>query len=230
MCVSPAAQYVPEAVADPLSGVRGAAWAGLEEAAKSLSAPSEDVRRFPLRFRPDGKGGELATPLPLGLHLDARALADALNALPLPCTAAPSGGWLALTLNGDWDGAVRCFEPRFPLIDAAVPPVPDFPARIDPALWRLSALAGVTDPQVAARFDRGSPAFRVQWTAAQPPVKGNSRRLVNECALLYEQLAHGNASAAAKQLIALTDAYRAAPAEGALVQRALNAGLASLQI
>ena len=70
----------------------------------------------------------------------------------------------------------------------------------------------------------------MQWTAAQPPVKGNSRRLVNECALLYEQLAHGNASAAAKQLIALTDAYRAAPAEGALVQRALNAGLASLQI
>ena len=223
-------QSAPEAVTDPLSGVRAVVWARLEEAAKSLSAPSEGVRRFPLRFRPDGKGGELATPLPLGLHLDAQRLADALNALPLPCTAAPSGGWLALTLNDDWDEAVRCFDPTFPPLDAAVPPMPDFPARIDPALWRLSALAGITDPWVAARFDRGSPAFRVTWTAAQPPVEGNSRRLVNECALLYEQLANGDANAAAKQLIALTDACRAAPAEGALVRRALNAGLACLQI
>lgn len=223
-------QFAPEAVTDPLSGVRATIWDGLAEAVKALHASVEDVRRFPLRFRPDGKGGELATPLPLGLHLDAPALADALNALPLPGTAFPSGGWLALTLDARWDAAVRQFELDFPPLDCAVPPLPDFPSRIDAALWRLDALAGITDPLIAARFDRGNPAFRVRWTVDQPPTAGESRRLVNETALLYEQLAAGSAAAAAKQLVLLSDAYRAAPAEGILVHRALRSGLACLKI
>lgn len=214
---------------DPLAALREAIYAELERVAAPLGG-AESVRRFPLRFRPDGRGGELATPLPMGLHLDAQALADGLNVASLPVSVAPSSGWLAITMTAEWDGLVRAYMPEETALNCSVPPMPAFDARIDPRFWRLDALAGVCDPFTAARIDRGNPAFRVHWARMQPPAGGESRRLVNEAALLYAYLAEEDGQSAAKQLIALTDAYLAAPAEGALVQRALKIGMAALEI
>lgn len=214
---------------DPLAALREAIYAELERVAAPLGG-AESVRRFPLRFRPDGRGGELATPLPMGLHLDAQALADGLNAASLPVSAAPSSGWLAITMAAEWDEMVRTYMPEETALNCSAPPMPAFDARIDPRFWRLDALAGVCEPFVAARIDRGNPAFRVHWAQLQPPAGGEDRRVVNEAALLYAYLAEEDGQSAAKQLIALTDAYLAAPAEGALVQRALKIGTAALEI
>ncbi len=226
MCVSREQASVP----DPLAALREAVYAELERVVAALGGGAEGVRRFPLRFRPDGRGGELATPLPMGLRLDGQALADGLNAASLPVSAAPSGGWLAIAMTAEWDKLIRAYVPEKPALNSSVPPMPAFDACIDPQFWRLDALAGVCDPFVAARIDRGNPAFRVYWAQLQPPASGESRRLVNEVALLYACLAEGNGQRTAKQMVALADAYLAAPAEGTLVQRALKIGTAALEI
>ena len=107
-------------------------------------------------------------------------------------------------------------------------PVPAFSARIDADLWRLDALAGRRDPFIAARLDRGNPAWRVrrgiELAGQNRGRNAHDRRLVNEAALLYTLLAGDSAPKAAQQLIALADRYLTSPAEDALVRRALAAG------
>ncbi len=221
---------MPDAPLDPLSALRR----GITEALASILAehqyPADSLRRLPLRFRPDGKGGELASPVPMALHLDAQLLADALNQSQLPIRVVPSGGWLAIHLTREWEETVRHFQPAVSSLDYNVPPPPAFSARIDPMLWRLDALIGITDPSIAARLDRGNPAFRAYWAGLQCPREGTSLRLINECALLYATISSADAPQTGQQMVALADAYLAAPAEGALVQRALQAGWHALEI
>ncbi len=221
---------MPDSASDPLSALRRSVTKELAAILTEYQRSPSILGRLPLRFRPDGKGGELATPLPMAVHLEAELLADALNQSNLPLFATPSDGWLAMNLTGKWEEDVRRFHPAFSALVCAVPSPPAFPARIDPLLWRLDVLSGIYDPSVAARQDRGNPAFRVYWVGTQHPCNGVSRRLVNECALLYAAISGTNAAQTARQMIALADAYLAAPAEGNLVQKALCAGWRALEI
>ncbi len=212
---------------DPLTAARLKAAALLTEAARRLGNDAVCPVRS-VRFRPDGKGGELAAPFPMTAHLDAGALAQAMSADAFFERAAPSGTWIALELGEEWRDAVRCWTAPEEKLTADTPPIPAFPAKIDAALWRLDALAGRCDPLTAARLDRGNPAWRVQrCTELAGQNRGRNapdRRLVNEAALLYALLTEDSAPKAAQQLITLADRYLASPAEDALVRRVLAAG------
>ena len=91
---------------DPLTAARLKAAALLTEAARSLGSSAVCPVRS-VRFRPDGKGGELAAPFPMTAHLDAGALAQAMSADDFFECAAPSGAWIALELSEEWRDAVR---------------------------------------------------------------------------------------------------------------------------
>lgn len=213
--------------ADPLTAVRQSLAADISSAAKALGVRS-DCPPDLLRFRPDGKGGELATPFPKSVHLGAALLAEQLPLTPLCQRIYPSGDWLAFDLSELWRDSVRSCRPPVRLQRADTPPVPDFPARIEPDLWRLDALAGITDPSVAARRDRGNPAWllgRAAELAAQNR-GGNApcRRLVNEAALCLALLAADTPQKLARQLIRLSRSYLAAPAEDALIAHILQIG------
>ena len=184
-----------------------------------------------VRFRPDGKGGELATPFPMMAGVDAKVLADAAPAEPLFARVFPSGRWIALDLSEQWLEQVRRWTPPERVLTAAAPPMPDFPARIDPALWRLDALAGIADPLTAARLDRGNPAWLVKRCIARAEkysADAPDRRLVCESALLWAALDEADAGKIAAQLIALAARYHVAPAENALIRKALCAGWTAL--
>ena len=212
---------------DPLTAARLKAATLLTEVARSLGSSAVCPVRS-VRFRPDGKGGELAAPFPMTAHLDAGALAQAVSADAFFERAAPSGAWIALELSEEWRDAVRHWAPPEGKLAAATPPVPAFSARIDADLWWLDALAERCDPFTAARLDRGNPAWRVrrgiELAGQNRGRNAHDRRLVNEAALLYALLAGDSAPKAAQQLIALADRYLSSPAEDALVHRALAAG------
>ena len=212
---------------DPLTAAHLKAATLLTEAARSLGSSAVCPVRS-VRFRPDGKGGELAAPFHMTAHLDAGALAQAVSADAFFERTAPSEAWIALELSEEWRDAVRHWAPPEGKLAAATPPVPAFSARIDADLWRLDALAERCDPFTAARLDRGNPAWRVrrgiELAGQNRGRNAHDRRLLNEAALLYALLAGDSAPKAAQQLIALADRYLSSPAEDALVHRALAAG------
>lgn len=217
----------------PLEEAQAQAATLLTQAAHALGS-SASCSLQTVRFRPDGKGGELAAPFPMIAGLDAQALAGAIPADPLFACAAPSGRWIALEVSEQWLEQVRRWTPPERTLTAAVPPVPDFPARILPALWRLDALAGITGPLIAARLDRGNPAWRVRrsllLTGQDRAGSVPDRRLCNEAALLWALLEQNDAKKLTVQLIALADRYLAAPGEDTLVHRALRAGWTALNL
>ena len=184
-----------------------------------------------VRFRPDGKGGELAAPFPMMVGVDASALAETAPVEPLFTRIFPSGQWIALDLSEQWREQVRRWTPPVRTLTAVTPPMPEFPARIDPTHWRLDALAGITDPLTAARLDRGNPAWLVKRCIARAEkysADAPDRRLVCESALLWAALEEGNTKKTAAQLIALAARYHVAPSEDALVHKALCAGWSAL--
>lgn len=188
-----------------------------------------------IRFRPDGKGGELASPFPMTARLDPGALARAAGPSEWFEAVYPSGSWIALDLSDAWRELVRHSAPTPPPRNDPVLPPPPFPARIEPPLWRLDALAGITGPETAARLDRGNPAFRLRLALgrAKRGAGGNrpDRLLVNEAALLTDLLERpGGARAPALQLLRLSEAYLARPGEDALVARTLLIASKSLGI
>lgn len=221
---------MPDLAFDPLSVLRRTVTEELASILTKYQHPVDALDRLPLRFRSDGKGGELATPLPMAMQLEAQLLADDLNQSPLPLSAEPSGGWLAMYLTSEWEEMVRQFQPAFSPLHCTVAPPPPFPARIDPVLWQLDALIGVTDPSIAARLDRGNPAFRLYLVHLQSPMTGINRILVNECALLYSAISSAVAEQIAQQMLVVADTYIASPAEGILVHNALDAGWRALEI
>ena len=89
---------------DPLTAAHLKAATLLTEAARSLGSSAVCPVRS-VRFRPDGKGGELAAPFPMTAHLDAGALAQAVSADAFFERAAPSGAWIALELSEEWRDA-----------------------------------------------------------------------------------------------------------------------------
>ena len=81
---------------DPLTAAHLKAAALLTEAARSLGSSAVCPVRS-VRFRPDGKGGELAAPFPMTAHLDAGALAQAVSADAFFERIAPSEATLGAT-------------------------------------------------------------------------------------------------------------------------------------
>lgn len=80
------------------------------------------------------------------------------------------GGYLNLRLSPAWYAAVAA-EPVTPGpgIESLVPPIPAFPAAIDPGDWRFLCRSGRKggdpNPALAARQDDGNPAWLVRYTA-----------------------------------------------------------------
>lgn len=217
----------------PIALAQAEAQQALAQAARTLGSGALPAGKS-IRFRPDGKGGELASPFPLAAGLDSAALAAAIPASGQLRKAYPSGGWIAFDLSEYWQDQVRLWTCGGAPIPIQTPPVPDFPARITHACWRLDALAGFTDPRIAARLDRGNPAvqvFRAQTLACRG--RGGDRRdrrLVNESALLFHHLACWDAQAAARQLVCLAQRYLVRPGEDALTARAIQIAAKSLGI
>lgn len=200
-------------------------------AARKLGCTAEPQAAH-FRFRPDGLGGVLATPFPKIAGLEAAALAEAVTGTPeLLASPRASGDWLAFDPSPQWLAQVRradwdnlTFAPEPP------PPIPGFPARIDPLLWQLDFLMGITDPQIAARLDRGNPAWQLRRTLAlaQSGRGGGrpDRELVCLAALLSQP--QGDASAIAGRAGALARSYLAHPGEDALTAQCLGAFLAAV--
>lgn len=196
-------------------------------AARALGCESEPSAAH-FRFRPDGRGGVLATPFPQIAGVEPAALAGAFPArLTFLTPPRASGDWLAFDPSGDWLELVRRADWAGPIPASPSPPIPGFPARIDPLLWRLDALMGITDPLVAARLDRGNPGwriFRVRELARTGRGKGRPDwELVCHAALLSHLWA--DAPALLRQADALAQRYLACPGEDRLTARCLDAVL-----
>lgn len=194
-------------------------------AARRLGSEAEPQAAH-FRFRPDGLGGVLATPFPNIAGLDPAALAGAVPAeLDLLAPPYASGNWLAFDPSPQWLAQVRRADwENLTLSPEPAPLIPGFPARIDPLLWRLDTLMGITDPMIAARLDRGNPAWlvlRARSLAQSGP--GNhrpDRELVCLAALLSQS--QGDVSALAVQAGALARRYLARPGEDPLVAQCLG--------
>lgn len=185
---------------------------------------SPDPNSF--RFRCDGKGGEWATPYPLIVRVEPQRLADACALSPYLEQAAPSGGWLALSLSEPWRDLVRSYALTAAPADYSVPPMPDFPARILPEAWRFQALLPHPQAALAARLDGGNPyvkLLRAQQLAACSKHSEPSRLLINECALLFRLLDLGtDPQAVARQALHLAELFLANPCEASTVSNILN--------
>ncbi len=208
---------------DPIRAALFQAQAALRLAARSLGCPAEPTLEL-IRFRADGKGGELASPFPMVAGLDSAALAQGVVLTDLLEAVYPSGGWIAFNLSEDWRALVRSWQPDWTPPALCPPPQADFPARIDAASWRFCALLGRAEPALAARLDLGNPyrrLLRAEGLArAGQGENGAERHLVN-CAAACRNAA---------SLLALADAYLARPAEDALVAKALAYGRKTLGI
>lgn len=83
-------------------------------------------------------------------------------------------GYVNLRLSPEWYAAVaRAIVVPGPTVDTPVPPIPAFPAAIDPGDWRFLCRSDGkkrTDPALAARQDDGNPAWRVRYTARRMTV------------------------------------------------------------
>ena len=198
-------------------------------AARALGCGAEPSAAH-FRFRPDGRGGVLATPFPQIAGLEPGALAGAFPArLALLAPPYPSGDWLAFDPSGDWLDLVRRADWTGPVFAPAPapPPIPGFPARIDPLLWRLDALMGVTDPLVAARLDRGNPGWWILRAREQAKAGRGGNRPDRETLCHAALLSHlwEDAPALFRQAGALARRYLACPGEDRLTARCLDAVL-----
>lgn len=177
-----------------------------------------------IRFRPDGKGGELASPFPMAAGLDAAAVVEeCLNAGWFE-RIYPSGGWIAFDLSEQWRNYVRAWRPDWAPLELTVPDIPHFPAHIDASSWRFCALVGQADPALAARLDLGNP-YRQVVRAAKLASEGvgrqrQDRHLINLCAQCTD----------AKTLLTLARAYLAHPGEDDTVAKLLRLGRKLLSI
>lgn len=178
------------------------------------------------RFRCDGKGGEFASPYPLIVRMDAQQLAAACQPTPYLEQVRSSSGWLALDLSETWRDTVRAYAPSVAPAVFSVPPVPDFPARILPEAWRFQALLPKPQAASAARLDGGNPyvkLLRAQQLASCAKQTACSRRIINECAVLFQLLdCADNPSAVAQQALHLAELFLANPCEGATISKILN--------
>lgn len=204
---------------DPITTARQAAFDSLCRAAEALGCAAVPAQNA-IRFRADGKGGELASPFPMAAGLDPKTVADACGKGNWFEAIRPSGGWIAFDLSDDWRDYVRAWEGKLTLSTLAAPPIPDFPARIHPKSWLFSVLLGQCDPMSAARLDLGNPwqrMDRARRLASQR--QGNNRpdrKLVNLAALCCG----GDAAA----LLKLADAYLSHPGEDRMVLKYLTLG------
>lgn len=214
----------------PVALARASALAALTEGARSLGSAALPEEKS-LRFRPDGRGGELASPFPMAAGLDSAALAAAAPPAQWIEYIYPSEGWIALDLSEPWRQLVREFDPEPLALSFETPPIPDFPARIDKNNWRLCALLGRTEPLVCARRDRGNPAVRLalaQARAGQNRGRNRSDRcLVNLCAAALDCTAP---APLARRLLELAEGYLRAPGEDPLVEKTLRWGAGCLGI
>lgn len=121
--------------------------------------------------------GRLASPAPFRLAKErgiaaevcAQALAQSLSLADTWFSQAiPLGGYVNLTLRPAWYGAVAA-EPAWAGVPVTtpVPALPAFPAEILPADWRCLCRGSKRPPTpaLAARQDRGNPAWLVRYTA-----------------------------------------------------------------
>lgn len=126
-------------------------------------------------WRVHGKG--FATPAPFRLAKEqgttaercAQALAQTLTLTDTWFSQAiPQGGYVNLTLCPAWYAAVAAEPARMGgAVTTPVPPLPAFPAEILPADWRCLCRGSKRPPTpaLAARQDRGNPAWLVRYTA-----------------------------------------------------------------
>ncbi|MBR1781780.1 MAG: hypothetical protein IJ751_10315 [Oscillospiraceae bacterium] len=206
---------------DPLSQVRRAAANALTQAARGTGreviVPPEQ-----LRLRPDGKGGELASPLPQQLGLESGALIAHLPPHPLWEAAFPSGGWIGFTLSSQWQALVRAYAPPAAPLALCPPPMPAFPSRILPAHWAYCALLGMAQPQTAARLDRGNPAVLLEQARRLAQRNRGENRpdrvLLCQCALVQSPL---SPEALAREADRLARSYLTKPGEDALTAETL---------
>ncbi len=207
----------------PVDHARLQAHLALRRAGLALDCDKEPELKA-IRFRPDGKGGELASPFPMAAGLDAAAVAaKCLNAGWFEGIY-PSGGWIAFDLSEQWRSYVRTWRPDWAPLELTVPDLPQFPAYIDPAAWRFCALAGQPDPVLAARLDLGNPYRQVEQ-AIKLALEGvghqrQDRHLINLCAQCTD----------AKALLTLARAYLAHPGEDDTVVKLLRQGRKLLSI
>jgi hypothetical protein len=218
----------------PIARVQVDAAQALTDAAARLGVVGVAAQPNAIRFRPDGKGGELASPYPRICGLTSAALAHQLTCDSWWAHVYPSGDWIGFDLSPRWDALVRGWSESTPALSYAIPPLPAFPAKIRREDWALCALLGKADPCIAARLDRGNPAQnirRAQLLAGQNR-GGNApdRALVNQAALVYQALYSGNPGNVARAMLALAQRYLAQSGEDALVGRSLAAGAGALQL
>lgn len=207
----------------PIDHARLQAHLALRRAGLALDCPKAPELKA-IRFRPDGKGGELASPFPMAAGLDAEAVAEQCLSPGWFERIYPSGGWIAFDLSDQWRDYVRAWRPDWSPLELTVPPVPAFPGRIDPAAWRFCALVGQGDPAVAARLDLGSPYRRLERAERLAGQSAGGQRqdrlLLNLCAQCTGP----------EQLYALVQAYLAHPGEDDTVARLLRQGRKLLSI
>ena len=211
----------------PLTRLRQICLRQLAQAALTLR--TDTPQDAPLRYRPDGKGGVLASPYPMQVGLPPEAIAAACPGDPWLTEIAPSGQWLAFTPSDAWYEEVRRYQPpqletppgtKFP-----APPA-DCPARLELRSWCLCCLLGKPDPLLAARLDLENPRLFLDRVRNQALTRRGSNRtdfhLLRECVLLEEHLKQQDAAAAARQALAVARRYAAAPAEDATVGKLLD--------
>ena len=210
---------------DPITAACQAAFDSLCHAAQTLNCPTSPVLKA-IRFRPDGKGGEIASPFPMAAGLDPRTVADVCGKGSWFEAVYPSGGWIAFDLSDDWRDYVRAWEGKLTVSNFDAPPIPDFPAHIEGKSWRFSALLGQCDPMTAARLDLGNPWQRlrraIQLSSQRRGQNRPDRQLVNLAALCCD----GDAAA----LLELADVYLSRPGEDTAVGNYLVRGAEILRI
>ncbi len=212
--------------------------AAAQEAARTLltralregnpeGSPSAPVR---ILFSPEGDGGDLASPYAEILGADPALLAQRVGPHPYFTRCYPNWGWIAFDLSEEWWQQARAWQPdRTPMPLPPLPPIPDFPARISAESWRINALLGRPQPQIAARLDRGNPAVLlrlVQRRAFRTPSGQSDRALAG---LALQALETQAPKPLILTLMKLAQRYLRSPGEDALVAKALDRGLAVLE-
>lgn len=213
----------------PIAAAQAAARDLLTRAMLELDPQRRPPDQIHVIFSQDGQGGDLATPLGEIVQMDPARLAGQVQPHRYFTRCYPNWGWIAFDLSETWWQEARAWQPDLtPLPLPPLPPVPDFPARISPESWRISALLGRPRPEVAARLDRGNPAVLLELVrrrCRRPGPERPDRALAGLALLALE------AQSPRRLLLLLTDLarrYLRSPGEEALVAKALDRGLAVL--
>lgn len=215
----------------PIAAAREAARDLLTRAILELDPQRRPPDQIQVNFSPEGKGGDLASPYSQIAKLDPARLSGQVQPHRYFTRCYPNWGWIAFDLSETWWQEARARQPDLnPLTLPLLPPVPDFPARITPESWRISALLGHPRPETAARLDRGNPAVLLELVRHRCRRSGPERpdRVLAGLALMALE-----AQSPKPLLLTLTDLarrYLRTPGEEVLVARALDRGLAVLGI